>query len=42
MLELYYVFYDKFCDMDIFEELGMVTDFYLALADEHLNGRLTG
>ena len=33
MLELYYNFFDKFCDVDTFEELEMDTDsLYLALA----------
>ena len=37
MLELYYNFFDKFCDVNIFEELEMDTDsLYLALAEEKL------
>ena len=37
MLELYYNFFDKFCDMDLFEELEMDTDsLYLALAHNSL------
>ena len=37
MLELYYNFFDKFCDVNKFEELEMDTDsFYLALAEENL------
>ena len=37
MLELYYNFYDKFCDVDKFEELEMDTEsLYLALAHEKL------
>ena len=36
MLELYYNFYDKFCDVNKFEELEMDTDsLYLALAEEN-------
>ena len=36
-LELYYNFFDKFCDVQKFEELEMDTDcFYLALAHENL------
>ena len=35
MLELYYNFFDKFCDVYKFEELEMDTDsLYLALAEE--------
>ena len=38
MLELYYNFFDKFCDVQKFEELEMDTDFlYLALAHENLH-----
>ena len=34
MLELYYNFFKKFCDVDMFEELEMDTDsLYLALAE---------
>ena len=37
MLELYYNFFDKFCDAKNFEELEMDTELlYLALADENL------
>ena len=37
MLELYYNFFDKFCDVNKFEELEMDTDsLYLALAEEIL------
>ena len=37
MLELYYNFFDKFCDVNKFEELEMDTEsLYLALAEEHL------
>ena len=37
MLELYYNFVDKFCDVNKFEELEMDTDtLYLALAEENL------
>ena len=37
MLELYYNFFDKFCDVNNFEELEMDTDsLYLALAEENL------
>ena len=37
MLELYYNFFDKFCDVQKFEELEMDTDsLYLALANENL------
>ena len=37
MLELYYNFFDKFCDIDTFEELEMDTDsLYLALAHDNL------
>ena len=37
MLELYYNFFDKFCDVNEFEELEMDTDsIYLALAEENL------
>ena len=37
MLELYYNFFDKFCDVQKFEELEMDTDsLYLALAHENL------
>ena len=37
MLELYYNFFDKFCDVYKFEELEMDTDsLYLALAEENL------
>ena len=35
MLELYYNFFDKFCDVNKIEELEMDTDsIYLALAEE--------
>ena len=38
MLELYYTFFDKFCDVDTFEELEMDTDsLYLALAHDILH-----
>ena len=38
MLELYYNFFDKFCDVNKFEELEMDTDsLYLALAEEDLD-----
>ena len=37
MLELYYNFFDKFCDVNKLEELEIDTDsFYLALAEENL------
>ena len=37
MLELYYNIFDKFCDVNKFEELEMDTDsLYLALAEENL------
>ena len=37
VLELYYNFVDKFCDVKKFEELEMSTDsLYLALAEENL------
>ena len=37
MLELYYNFFDKFGDVDTFEELEMDTDsLYLALAHDNL------
>ena len=37
MLELYYNFFDRFCNVDKFEELEMDTDsLYLALAHENL------
>ena len=37
MLELYCNFFDKFCDVNKFEELEMDTDsLYLALAEENL------
>ena len=37
MLELYYNFFEKFCDTDKYEELEMDTDsLYLALSDENL------
>ena len=37
MLELYYNFFDKFCDVNKFEELEMDTDsFYLTVAEEKL------
>ena len=37
MLELYYNFFDKFCDVTKFEELEMNPDsLYLALAEENL------
>ena len=37
MLELYYNFFDEFCDLNKFEELEMDTDsLYLALAEENL------
>ena len=39
MLELYYNFFDKFCDVNTFEELEMDTNsFYLALAEKDLDG----
>ena len=38
MLELYYNFFDKFCDVNKFEELEMDTDsLFLALAEENLH-----
>ena len=38
MLELYYNFFDEFCDVNKFEELEMDTDYlYLALAEEDLD-----
>ena len=40
MLELYYNFLNKFCDVDTFEELEMDTDsLYLALAQDKLYDR---
>ena len=37
MLELYYNFFTRFCDINKFEELGMDTDLlYLALAEKEL------
>ena len=37
MLELYYNFFDKFCDVKKFDELEMDTDsLYLALAEANL------
>ena len=37
MLELYYYFFDEFCDVNKFEELEMDTDsLYLALVEENL------
>ena len=37
MLELYYNFFNEFCDVNKFEELEMDTDsLYLALAEEKL------
>ena len=37
MLEPYYTFFDKFCDVNKFKELEMGTDLlYLALAEESL------
>ena len=37
MLELYYNFFTRFCDVNMFEELEMDTDsLYLALAEEEL------
>ena len=37
MLELYYIFFKKFCDTDKYEELEMDTDsLYLSLSDENL------
>ena len=43
MLELYYNFFDKFCDMNKIEELEMDTDsLYLALADENQIRELLG
>ena len=37
MLELYYYFFDKFCNVNKFEELKMDTDsLYIALAEENL------
>ena len=36
MLELYYNFFDKFCEVNKLEELEMETDLlYLALAEEN-------
>ena len=38
MLELYYNFFDKFCDVSKFEDIEMDTDLlYLALAEENLS-----
>ena len=38
MLELYYNFFDKFCDVNKFEEIEMDTDpLYLALSEEELD-----
>ena len=38
LLELYYNFFDKFCDVKKFEELEIDTDsLYLALAEEDLD-----
>ena len=38
MLELYYIFFDKFCDVNKFEELEMDRDsLYLASAEEDLD-----
>ena len=37
MLELYYNYFDKFCDVKNFEELQMNSDWlYLALSEENL------
>ena len=37
MLELYYIFFDRFCDVNKFEELEMDTDsLYLALSEKEL------
>ena len=37
MLDLYYNFFDKFCDVNKLEELEMDTDsLYLALVEENL------
>ena len=37
MLELYYNFFDKYCDLTKFEELEMDTDsLYLALSEHNL------
>ena len=37
MLEMYYSFFQKFCDFNTFEEMEMDTDsLYLALADDSL------
>ena len=37
IMELYYNYFDKFCDVNKFEELEMDTDsLYLALAEENL------
>ena len=37
MLELYYIFFKKFCDTDKYEELETDTDsLYLALSEENL------
>ena len=37
MLELYYNFFDKFCDISNFEEIGLDTvSLYLALAEQEL------
>ena len=39
MLELYYNFFDRFCDFNNFEELEMDTDsLYLALPEKELYG----
>ena len=41
MLELFYNFFDKFCDVDTFEELEMDTEsIYLALAQDKLYDRI--
>ena len=38
MLELHYNFFDRFCDVNKFEELEMDTDsLYLALSEKELN-----
>ena len=37
MLELYYIFFKKFCDTDKYEEPELATDsFHLALSDDNL------
>ena len=41
MLELYYIFFKKFCDTEKYEELGMDTNsLYLALSEENLEDNI--